>query len=202
MIKIHPLFAVLSIIVLLNGEFALFSIYFVALVLHELGHLAMAKVCRIKVERCTIYPYGGELIIENEWTIPYEKRILLALGGPMASACCLVFAELLTEPFATPFYKMNFFLLCINLLPIWPLDGGRVLLYFSLAIYDEAKVYHLFITTSMLLGSCFVLYAGMHLPAALPLFILSLFLLIKVFNEWKVRKYRTAFEKNINRRLT
>ena len=109
--RIHPLFVCLFIFFYMNGELALITVYFLALLIHELGHIAMAKLLKVQITSCTIYPYGGEIILQNEYKHPYSSLMLIAMGGLLATTLCLLLVPFLPSILADPFQKINWMLL-------------------------------------------------------------------------------------------
>ena len=202
MIKIHPLFFVLGIILFFQGYIALFAIYLFSLLWHEAGHLIAIKVCRLTVERCTLYPFGGEIKMKQAFTSTPRQRLLIALGGPAATLCILIACLFISHPLIEDIIKLNSFLLLINLLPIWPLDGGRIIVSTFEIIWKQNNIYNAFITYSFvaLLFTCII--ALFYLPQSAFLLLNSLLLTEQVFTQWRFRKYYIALEKTINRQLT
>jgi Zn-dependent protease len=154
---IHPTFLLLPAWVLYvqGGSlgFALFSLavvlaIFGCVVLHELGHALMARHYGIRTRDITLYPIGGIARLERMSERPGQE-IAIALAGPAVN---LAIALLLT-PFAlgglfvlsaahwslaesalglavhflTVLWMANIGLLLFNLIPCFPMDGGRVL---------------------------------------------------------------------------
>ncbi len=132
-----------------------FLIYLVALaalfgcvVLHELGHALMARAFGIGTESITLYPIGGVARLERMSEKPGEE-ICIALAGPAVNlVLALVLAPLmlfagsfaavaretpllsvlhLVAQFAGLLCGGNVALMLFNLLPCFPMDGGRVL---------------------------------------------------------------------------
>lgn len=127
---------------------------FACVVLHELGHALVARLFKIRTERIVLLPIGGLAQLERIPTNPWQE-LLIALAGPMVNAVLLgatlltilifdlPFLELLdtspesNEAFQTaliePHYLhwqlvfFNLFLFGFNLIPAFPMDGGRVL---------------------------------------------------------------------------
>ncbi|RNC97467.1 stage IV sporulation protein FB [Lysinibacillus halotolerans] len=103
---------------------------------------------------------------------------------------------------ADPFLKIQLILLAINIIPIWPLDGGRMMLSLILIFHPRIRMIELYLTLSLLLITISVFITFILLPKTLFLLGLSLFLLLQIVNEWRYRKYRFAFEKHVMKRLT
>ncbi len=100
--------------------------------LHELGHSLTARHFGVHVSHITLWPLGGVAWM-NE--LPRDSRIeaLVAVAGPavnlvlaLVSLPIAFFAGPLA-PFAWFFLKINLALGLFNLLPAFPMDGGRVL---------------------------------------------------------------------------
>jgi len=113
----------------------IFSLFFV--LLHEYGHCFMARRFNWPVHDITILPIGGIAQITFKHYKPKEE-ILVALAGPLVSLgffmifmpAFIVFAYL--EYFGMFLVCLvmatsNFVIFAFNLLPIYPMDGGRVL---------------------------------------------------------------------------
>jgi Zn-dependent protease len=110
-------------------------LFFGSVVAHELGHSFIALRNRIPVRSITLFVFGGVAQIEREPSSPgVELRV--AIAGPLVSislAGLFGAAWLLAQgiPYlAAPaeyLMRINFMLAVFNLIPGFPLDGGRVL---------------------------------------------------------------------------
>lgn len=199
---IHPLFLPLLFGMVLYGDVAYYAMILTSLIVHEVGHLIAAWLVKVKVVKCVIMPYGGEIELAGGASIDPKKQLIIALGGPIATLCCIMVTPLLDPLFADPFLKIQMILLCINLVPIWPLDGGRIVFSMILLFSRKSRNYELFLLFSFMIIILTVLITFILLPRSLFIFILSLFLLIRIVQEWRYRKYRLAFEKHVMKRLT
>jgi len=116
-------------------------LFFAAIVLHELSHAAIAKLRGLPVKSITLFALGGIAQIEKEASDP-KTEFWMGIAGPIASvligAFCLGLAALLGwNPAAlhqSPQLAMlvwlgiiNISLAVFNMIPGFPLDGGRVL---------------------------------------------------------------------------
>ena len=108
---------------------------FASVVVHELAHSVVAQSQGIRVKHITLFLLGGVSSLEEEPRSP-GREALMAAVGPLSSLAiaglCLAAAALATLPEAVAAVVvylgwMNLLLALFNLLPGFPLDGGRVL---------------------------------------------------------------------------
>ncbi|MGB0087762.1 MAG: site-2 protease family protein [Rhodomicrobiaceae bacterium] len=108
---------------------------FASIVYHELAHSLVARHYRIKIAGITLFIFGGVAELEDEPPTA-KSEFLVAIAGPIASLSLAGSLWLLLQilPEATPSYAlidylafMNTVLAVFNLIPAFPLDGGRVL---------------------------------------------------------------------------
>ena len=128
---------------------------FACILLHELGHAFMARRYGVQTLQIMLSPIGGQAILERMPKQP-KKELLVALAGPIVNVvlalCALPFlywipAEKLAhlphffsnpngntflrldmdERFIIGFVLLNFLVALFNLIPAFPLDGGRIL---------------------------------------------------------------------------
>ncbi len=83
--------------------------------LHELGHLVMLAVCKGKAEKITFSYYGFALKYTDN--LSEVKEVFVIFSGPLVN---LILYLILKD-------EINFILFVLNMLPIYPLDGGRIL---------------------------------------------------------------------------
>ena len=125
---------------------ALVGIIFGCVVLHELGHAVVAKRSGLAVRSIVLLPIGGVTLMEDTgMRKPNPARdIRIAVAGPLvnlfiaaaAGVVILAFlpqARLWSQPFVhagnlpRSLFWGNLFLGAFNLLPAYPMDGGRIL---------------------------------------------------------------------------
>lgn len=103
---------------------------------------------------------------------------------------------------ATKLINVQFVLLAVNLVPIIPLDGGRILLAGLFLKYPRAPIVELYYWLSFIIATILLLVTFKFLPQSIFLAIINLFIWLQVLKEWRYRKYRVAFEKYVMNRLT
>lgn len=199
---IHPLFLPILFSMILSGNVSYYALILTSLIIHELGHIVAAFLCKVKVERCVIMPYGGEIELQGGISLSPNKQLIIAIGGPMATLLCLCVVPFLDPLLADPLLKIQLILLGINLIPIWPLDGGRIILSLILLIYPKARFYEMYLSISLILTILTMIITFILLPKTLFLLVLSIFIFLRLVSEWRYRKYRLAFEKHVMKRLT
>ncbi len=111
-------------------------LFFVSLLVHELAHSVFARSRGLPVKEITLFALGGVSQIEKE-PASAKTEFWMAFVGPLTSAAiglvCLA-ARLAAGSASTPLYAMiswlgyiNFALALFNMVPGYPLDGGRIL---------------------------------------------------------------------------
>lgn len=104
-------------------------------VLHELGHALAARHYGIGTRDITLYPIGGVARLETAPANPRHEMVVAAAGPAvnfaLAGAAWLLAPALASEPVAGlllgQFLTYNLALGLFNLLPAFPMDGGRIL---------------------------------------------------------------------------
>ena len=103
--------------------------FLLACAFHECGHWAAICLMGGAVRELHLTAMGAELCLDRRKQMSYGGEIISALAGPFIN--CLL--ALLSAAKAPVFSGLNLILGLFNLLPVLPLDGGR-LFYFLLAL--------------------------------------------------------------------
>lgn len=112
---------------------------FVCVLLHELGHSVVAKAHGIPVKRVTLFIFGGVAQIAHDPRRPFVE-LKVALAGPLVSVAIAALgfwasqhlpahtdAQLIGLAIVHYLWMVNTVIVLFNLLPGFPLDGGRIL---------------------------------------------------------------------------
>ncbi|HMB02354.1 MAG TPA: site-2 protease family protein [Isosphaeraceae bacterium] len=116
------------------------SAAFGCVLLHELGHALMARRFGIETEDITLYPIGGVARLRRMPKAP-GAELLIALAGPAVNGLIVLgLSSLLwlgafggpwsaspAAAFVSELMRINLALAVFNLIPAFPMDGGRVL---------------------------------------------------------------------------
>lgn len=101
-----------------SGTFSVTVMAFLISVCHELCHLFTALILKEKCHAVAIMPYGCRLYMTG--TASGKKELIIASAGPLFNA---LMAFLIKDG---PLYDINMAMAIINLFPVMPLDGGRM----------------------------------------------------------------------------
>ena len=119
---------------------------FVSVLLHELSHSLVAKNKKIKVDSITLFFFGGVAGISDDKLKP-SAEFQMAIAGPLfslflAGIFFLIHKSEVNGMFtAITFYlyQLNFILALFNLVPGFPLDGGRAFRAILYAYYKDLR---------------------------------------------------------------
>lgn len=201
-IKINPLLLVLSIIWLISGYWSTAVVIYLLLVLHELGHILAAASFRVRIYELELLPFGSSAKMENIFEGHPVKETIIAAAGPVVSLIFAVSAFTLHHYFPNFIpdelllaEKYGYLIACFNLLPVLPLDGGRILRAILSRRCDFGRATRITAVLGMVAGGALVGYGVytvfiMRPDILLPM--LGLFLFFSAFDEFKQGRYELA----------
>jgi len=163
--RFHPLFILMMLGSAVTGLFLEAATLFGVVLIHELGHVAAAKGFGWRVKEVQLLPFGGVAVVEELGTVPAREELIVALAGPLQHVWMVALAWAMQAAGAPGgdwwgyFLQVNVMIGLFNLLPVLPLDGGKVML----CLLSYAMSYHRSIVCSVWIS--LALSAGIVLAA-------------------------------------
>jgi Zn-dependent protease len=196
--------------------FILVGFVFLCVLLHELGHCLMALQYGVRVQDITLLPIGGVARLENATLRPGHEA-LIALAGPLVNVAILValfplmllLGVLTGNTSAGDYFNYlddvapggllvylfftNLVLVIFNLLPAFPMDGGRVLRagLSTLTSREQATKFAVALgqVLAVLLGIFGLIIGDYFLP------LVSVFIIITAYAEGRAVKLESAMRR-------
>jgi Zn-dependent protease len=179
--------------------------------LHELSHCFVARRLGVGVRQITLFIFGGVSEMAQAYSSTPKGEFLTTIAGPLSSlGLGLVFLTIayfvrdsldrMVVEMIRYLYYVNFLLAAFNLIPGFPLDGGRVLRSYlwhrtgnlQQATKSAARIGEIFAMTLMAFG--FVSALMMHVIPGVWLLLIGLFLKSSAENEYKSFELRVGLQ--------
>lgn len=161
--------------------------------IHELGHVMMALNFKWRIEKIMIWVFGGVMKTAEHGSRPLSEEALVVIAGPfqhvLIFGCLFLFGNYIPDPLLTTLHNANMMIFLFNLLPVWPLDGGKLLSLVLASILPCRKAHTYTIVLSVIFGIILLSIQFIYFPFQLTSACLVLFLLMENRTEWKQRYY-------------
>lgn len=185
-----------------------FLALFLCVVLHEFGHALAARRYGIRTPDITLYPIGGIARLERMPKTP-SHELVVAVAGPMVNVVIAVvllasvgglpsveqlanFGEMNLVSFVARLALVNIMLVVFNLIPAFPMDGGRMLRALLAMVVPRAKATRWAATTGQVIavvGALLAVSVGMWW-----LLIIAAFVFFAAGQEASMSDAQAAFE--------
>ncbi|QRG69407.1 M50 family metallopeptidase [Brevibacillus choshinensis] len=203
-IRIHLLFWAVIGLSVMTGHFLEVLTLFIIVLIHEMGHVAMARELGWTVTEVQLLPFGGVATMEDAYATDPLDEIVVALAGPflnvvmMAVSYLFWYTGIWTEEWAYFFLISNLTIALFNLLPIWPLDGGRIVQAILCWFLPYRQAAMLSLTGSTLLAGLMVGLSAWELK--INVLVIGVYLLsvnIQAFLRFPYQFFRFLMEKYV-----
>ena len=134
-IKLNLYIFLFLILFFITNQIEIYALVMIFALIHELAHLISGLLLGFKLETLRIMPLGFSIefktIIEDynkkifRSNIISVKKIIIALAWPLINLIIVIYGLIFN--IGSNIIYSNFLLLIFNLIPIYPLDGGRIL---------------------------------------------------------------------------
>lgn len=134
-LSIHPAFIILCVVLIFFSKLEILALTLLCVFIHECAHALCARFFGYRLNVLTLMPYGA--VISGEENLHSNDAFFIAVIGPIINlllatitvALWWIFPE--TYSYSLTFFRINMGLAIFNLLPFYPLDGGRICLSFA-----------------------------------------------------------------------
>ncbi|PZD94126.1 Zn-dependent protease [Paenibacillus sambharensis] len=167
---IHPLFVLVMAASLITGYFVELLVLFSIVLIHEAGHVLAAQSFGWRIREVRLLPFGGVAETEEAGTVPALEEAVVAAAGPLqnlwmgAAAWALGAWGGFDAGWSEYIWKANLMIGLFNLLPVLPLDGGKLLSALLSCTSSYYRSLYMVTRLSLAVSLIIILYAC-YLPA-------------------------------------
>jgi len=185
--------------ILFNVAFVL--AVFMCVVLHELGHALMAKRFGVNTKKITLLPIGGMASLDKIPESP-KQELLVVIAGPLVNVIIAILiylilpiqelanisltenletlSELTLQNFLLYLFVVNIGLVIFNIIPAFPMDGGRILRALLAMKIDRVKATQIASSIGQVFALAFLLIGLLYNPF---LIFIALFIFLGAYGE-------------------
>lgn len=177
----------------------MYIIFFISLFIHEMSHIFIAKLLNVHIKNVKFKILGISAEIENESKVHNFKKILILIGGPISNLMIYICFKNLNFPYKEEIMYTNLFLFLFNILPIIPLDGGKILLYvLDFKLDTEKSIIVIVLVGKIILSLITVFYSmAILIVKNIEIFIIIIYLWYIFIKEEKIIKLYIKIKKNM-----
>lgn len=131
-IRISASILIMPVLMLIAGLFSEYTVIFLSMLLHELSHIAAAAMCGIKTDVFSVSVLGFSAVVQMS-SCSRKELLFIYSAGPALNLLfflgALAFDHILPgeQAYIRLFSMSNLFMGLFNMLPVLPLDGGRLI---------------------------------------------------------------------------
>lgn len=187
---------------ILTRQIEIYASMMIFAIIHELGHMLSGILLGLKIEKMELMPYGVSVSfglttkdynnkIKNGNLLELKKTVV-AIAGPLTNLLIAIITYYLNiaEELKALIVYSNILLLLFNLLPIYPLDGGRILKSILHILFGKksSEKYINYISFILLLFLTFVSSIAIIYLKNIAIFLIIIFLWLIYIREDKIYK--------------
>lgn len=131
-ININPIFFFLAFASIITGLFKDFLVFISIIFFHEMGHIIASLYFNWKIKRINFYPFGGYIEFNEILNKPIKEEMIIVICGLISQ---IIYFFIIFLLYNSSYISLNIFnlfkhyhysILLFNLIPIFPLDGIKI----------------------------------------------------------------------------
>lgn len=187
-IKIHYSLIIFIILSLFLGQLKYVLIFLTIVLLHEGGHIFALLLFKGELQKITLTVVGG-IIDVNDYKLNNLQNLIVSLSGITINVLIILIIKniYIDSAIKEVILSYNKLMIAFNLLPIYPLDGFRIIEVFLNMVFDYEYAQDL----STIVSSFFLILICMYgmISKSGAIIIISIFLFLKMLERRKVLKF-------------
>lgn len=201
---VHPTLILFFVIAFITGTFIQFAIIISIVLIHELGHFVAARYFKWRINSVVLWAFGGVMITDEQESRPIKEEVIVTLAGPFQHVIIFVLIQILTyfNLFTSNILDtasfFNVIILLFNLLPIYPLDGGKLCKSLLSLFVPFRSCYQYVLIFSWITCLSIIVLQITILPFTFSALFIMIFLIIEIYRHWK-NEYITFIRFLLNR---
>lgn len=157
--KIHPLTLLTTFIILLCGYFKHYIIMMLIIFIHEIGHILLGYIFKFKIIKTVILPFGCITYFKTELNTKTYKEFIVTISGPIFQIIGSIILYTITKNDLVLFF--NKIILILNLIPIIPLDGSKIIesiLFKICSYYNALKINEIISIVTIFIATIYIVF--------------------------------------------
>ena len=157
--KIHPFTLLTTFIILLCGYFKHYIIMMLIIFIHEIGHILLGYIFKFKIIKIVILPFGCITYFKTELNTKTYKELIVAISGPIFQIIGSIILYTITQNDLVLFF--NKIILILNLIPIIPLDGSKIIesiLFKICSYYNTLKINEIISIITIFIVTIYIIF--------------------------------------------
>ena len=129
----HYTYLIMAFGLVITGHFSNLIVFTSLIIIHELGHVIASLYFKYKIDKITIYPYGGLTKVDKKINTNINNDIIVATSGIIFHTLYFLLIlflyknNIIRQYIYNEFYLYNKSMILFNILPIIPLDGSKII---------------------------------------------------------------------------
>ena len=164
-VNIHSIFFFLAFASVITGLFKEFLVFSSIIIIHEFGHIISALIFKWNINKINFYPFGGYIEFNEILNKPIKEEFIIVISGVLAQIIHFILITLLynnyviSENLYMLFRHYHYSILVFNLIPIYPLDGIKIVNLLLSKIVPYKIAHYISIIISIIFVIAFIAFS-------------------------------------------